>query len=260
MILAFVPCRLKSSRYPNKGIASIYGKRSIERSLMNVAAIPGIDKVILVTSSSEFDDALEECNLDGSVDVYRGSEEDVLERVIPALDKYKPKYLIRATGDCPLVSAELASILIEEHILSGADMTYTPSKVALGISCEVYTTSSIYKLRDLFPQTLYSEYLIYYFTNNPNIFKINAVEAPEKFIRPWRLTFDEPADLILLNLLFKSFDAKERTLSFDEVTHFFESNPSAAEINSGIVVKYRDNADLISFLKEATTFKKDEIL
>jgi spore coat polysaccharide biosynthesis protein SpsF (cytidylyltransferase family) len=255
MILAFVPCRLKSSRYPNKGITPIFGKRSIERSLMNVSAIPSIDKVILVTSTAEVDDALEDCNLDGMVDIYRGSEEDVLERVFPALEKYQPKYLVRATGDCPLVSAELVRILIDEHILSGADMTYTPSKVALGISCEVYTTSAIYKLRDLFPQTLYSEYLIYYFTNNPNIFKINAVEAPEKFIKPWRLTFDEPADLKLLNLLFKSFDAKERAISFDEVTNFFESNPSAVEINSGIVVKYRDNADLISFLKEVTTYK-----
>jgi spore coat polysaccharide biosynthesis protein SpsF (cytidylyltransferase family) len=255
MILAFVPCRLLSSRYPNKGITFINGVRSIERCLLNVKSVKSINNVVLVASTSSADDPLRDCTLNNSVGFFRGSADDVLERVLPAIEKFEPKFIIRITGDCPLVSNELVEILIKEHITSGADMTYTPSRVALGITCEIYSVSAIMKLRKLFPKTLHSEYLIYYFTNNQNIFKINEVIAPDKFIQPWRLTFDEPDDLKLLNLIYKTIDVGFRAVSFDEVSLFFQENPEAVNINSGVLVKYRDNAELISYLKDATTYK-----
>ncbi len=49
MIVVFVPCRLKSTRCPNKGISDIYGMTAIERTLINAQAIIGVDKVILAT-------------------------------------------------------------------------------------------------------------------------------------------------------------------------------------------------------------------
>ena len=183
MILVFVPCRLKSTRYPNKGISDIHGITAIERTLINAQAIKGVDKVILATSTAVEDDPLLCCNLDCKIEVVRGSEDDVLARIIPFIEKNKPDYIIRVTGDCPLVSSELAELLIQSHIETGADLTYTPSKTAFGIACEIYKAESLFKLRTYFPQTLHSEYLIYYFTNNRNLFQVNEFLAPEKFIK-----------------------------------------------------------------------------
>jgi len=255
MIVVFVPCRLKSSRYPNKGITEINGISAIERCLINAKSIPGVDEVILATSTEEVDDKLLNYNLNGLVEVVRGSEEDVLERILPYIRKKKPEFVIRITGDCPLVSNELAVMLIKSHIQSGADMTYTSSKVALGIACEVYKASALIKLRDYFPQTLHSEYLIYYFTNNRNLFNVNEVKAPEKFIKNWRLTFDEPNDLELLRKIYSALDVQNRSVGFDEVIKFFEMYPEAMRININNVVKYRDNQALIDYLKESTTHK-----
>jgi N,N'-diacetyllegionaminate synthase len=255
MIVIFVPCRLKSTRYPNKGISDICGITAIERTLINAQAINGVDKVILATSIAAVDDPLLHCNLDDKIEVVRGSEDDVLARIIPFIEKNKPDYIIRVTGDCPLVSSELAELLIQSHIETGADLTYTPSKTALGIACEIYKAESLLKLRTYFPQTLHSEYLIYYFTNNRNLFQVNEFLAPEKFIKNWRLTFDEPNDLELLRKIYSVMDIKNRSVSFDEVIGFFDRYPEAAQININNIVKYRDNQDLISYLKNATTFK-----
>ena len=151
-------------------ISDIHGITAIERTLINAQAINGVDKVILATSIAAVDDPLLRCNLDDKIEVVRGSEDDVLARIIPFIEKNKPDHIIRVTGDCPLVSSELAELLIQSHIETGADLTYTPSKTALGIACEIYKAESLLKLRTYFPQTLHSEYLIYYFTNNRNLF------------------------------------------------------------------------------------------
>ena len=256
MIIAFVPCRLKSTRLPNKAIKDIYGITAVERCLLNAEAIAKCDKIVLGTSNNSEDDALEQCTLGGEVAVVRGSEEDVLSRFIPIIDKYEPEHIMRITGDCPLVSYELAGLIIDSHLATGADASFTRSPVALGIACEIYKTSAIRKLRKLFPVTSHSEYLIYYFLNNSHIFNLNIVEAPEKFIRNWRLTLDEESDLQLFNMIYSKLDVGKRAVSFEEVIRFFEENPEAATINAGIEVKYRDNQKLVDYLKEMTTYKE----
>lgn len=254
MIIAFIPCRLKSTRLPEKAIKEIFGISAIERCIINAKAIPGVDKVILATSTNKEDDILEHYNLNGEIEVLRGSEEDVLDRFLPAIDKYTPHHIIRITGDCPLVSHELAKLIIDAHLSSGADATFTTSKVALGIACEIYKTSAINKLRELFPSTLYSEYLVYYFQNNPDQFSLNIIKAPDKFIKPWRLTLDEENDLELFDLIYRTLGIKNRTISFDEIIDFFDQFPEAVNININNQVKYRDNKELVAFLKKATTF------
>ena len=72
MIVVFVPCRLKSTRYPNKGISDIHGTTAIERTLINAQSIKGVDKVILATSTEAVDEPLLRCNLDGKIEVVKG--------------------------------------------------------------------------------------------------------------------------------------------------------------------------------------------
>lgn len=253
MIIAFVPCRLKSSRLPEKAIQNIYGISAIERCLINTMAIPGVDKVILATSTNKEDDKLLGYNLNGKVEVVRGSEEDVLERFLPIILRDNPEHIVRVTGDCPLVSKELGDITIKKHLESDCDATFTLSKVALGTACEIYKTEAILRLKNILKNTNNSEYLIYYFLNNPSIFLLNIFDAPETFIKPWRLTLDETSDLELLNLIYKTLDIGERPVSYSEITGFFGRYPEASRININNIVKYRDNMDLVNYLKRVTT-------
>ena len=238
----------------------INGITAIERCLINALAIPGIDKVILATTTNSEDDVLETMNLKGKVEVVKGSESDVLSRFMPTILKYKPDHVIRITGDCPMVSSELGEILIQMHLETGADATFTLSKIALGISMEVYKTDAVLRLRELFPVTNHSEYLIYYFLNNPEHFKLNFVKAPENFIQPWRLTLDEENDLQLFNLIYSTLDIGARPVSFEEVTSFFARYPEATKINVNNIVKYKQDQGLIDYLRNATTYRNHEVL
>lgn len=255
MILTFVPCRLKSTRLPNKAIRPIAGIPAIERCFINVSGIEKSDKTVLITSTEPEDDVLLDYTLEEKIEVFRGPVEDVLERVIPAIDKYQPDHVIRITGDCPLVSFEMADELIKSHLETGADASFPKTRVALGTACEVYKTSAIRKLRTLFPVTNYSEYLVYYFSNNPDIFSINEVDVSDRFKTPWRLTLDEQNDLELLNMIYEKINPGKQPVTFESVERFFAEWPDAANINSANEVKYRDNSELVALLKEKTTYK-----
>lgn len=255
MILTFVPARLKSSRLPEKAIQKINGIASLERCLINASSISESSKIVLAISASTEDNELLSCNLDGKIDVIRGPEEDVLERIMPLIKRDMPDHIIRVTGDCPLVSKEIAHEIIDSHFKTSADVSYTTSPVPLGLAIEIYRTSAILKLKECIPITDYSEYLIYYFTNNREYFHVNNVRISEKFCRPWRLTLDEENDLILLNQIYSFLNVGYRAVNFDELVRFFSSHPKIEEINFSNFVKYRDDRNLIAQLKKATTFK-----
>lgn len=55
-----------------------------------------------------------------SVTVYEGPEHDVLSRYMIAMDDYAPDYMVRITGDCPL----LPHFLITKHIVNACKYKY----------------------------------------------------------------------------------------------------------------------------------------
>ena len=82
---------------------------------------------------------------------------------------------------------------------------------------------------------------------------MNIFDAPDLYMKPWRLTLDETNDLELLNLIYKTLDVGQRSVSFSELIHYFERFPDAVKINSENIVKYRDNKGLVEYLKRETT-------
>ena len=139
------------------------------------------------------------------------------------------------------------------HVESGADISYPASGFPVGINGEIYSVSALRRLRDLMPQTLHSEYLIFYFTNNPGVFRLNPVDIPEYFRRDWRLTLDEVSDLELFERIFSTLDVGARAIAFEELVDFFATHPAAASINRANRLRYTHDAEFVARLNQATT-------
>lgn len=243
---------MKSARLPGKALLSIHGVASIERCLLNTLSIGGSSATVLVTSMNAEDDALQSHTLGGAADLVRGSEDDVLQRILAAVDLHKPDYVIRATGDCPIISSELAEVVLASHIESGADASFPEAGFPVGINSEVYSASALRRLREFMPATPHSEYLILYFKSNPKLFRLNEVSVPEFFRRDWRVTLDEQSDLNLFERIFSALDVGRRAIAFSEVVSFFEKNPDAAAMNSSNKLRYAHDDEFASFLTSVT--------
>ncbi|UCH92868.1 MAG: N-acetylneuraminate synthase family protein [Candidatus Aminicenantes bacterium] len=253
-IAAIVAARMKSSRLKQKAILPIQGMSSIERCLDNCLKFTFIDEVILATSTLEEDAILKEYTLKGRTRFWQGDPEDVISRYLGACEKYGIDVIIRVTGDSPVVSPEIAEIILKSHFNTGADFTEA-RQFAVGTNSQVYNTEALKRVIQLIGNAEYSEHMTFYMTNNPDIFKINYVDLPKELIRDYRLTLDYPEDLEMFNQLFKKLEEQNLDSTLLNVFNVLDQNPHIIKINASRAQIYKTDPELIKLLNEKTRIK-----
>lgn len=252
-----VICRLKSTRLRQKALLPINGVPSIERCLINCLAVPNCDQVILATSDLPEDQPLTNFTLDHKVQIVTGDPIDVAKRMLRAAEETNADIVVRVTGDCPSVSPEILAFLIDHHLNSGADFTHAKEST-MGTVGDVITVEALGRLLGLLQNSedrTYTEYLSFYFMNNPTLFNVNSIVIPDQWIFPnWRLTLDEAKDLELFEKIYKDLDVGKRPLYFEELKSFLLKNPKLIDINKGVKMKWLDDTPLINELNKATRF------
>ncbi|MDZ5606283.1 N-acetylneuraminate synthase family protein [Bacillus pseudomycoides] len=247
-----VICRLKSTRLRQKALLPIYGIPSIERCLINCLAVPEVNHVVLATSYLPEDDPLEQFTMDGRVKIVRGDPDNVVKRMMEAAELTNANIIIRVTGDCPAVSPEIISHLIQQHLNSGADFTQEKSS-SIGVSGNVITVEALRRLMNHPKQLTHTEYLSFYFINNPTLFSVNTVKLPRDLDYPsWRLTLDEPKDLEMFEELYKNLEIKKNPLFFQQLRKYIVDNPEIIQINKDVSLKWIDQKSLVEEINKAT--------
>ena len=79
-VVALIQARMKSTRLPGKILKKINNKTLIEILIERLKKSKGLDKIIIATSTDESNDILTDLISSLGVEVYRGSENDVLDR------------------------------------------------------------------------------------------------------------------------------------------------------------------------------------
>jgi spore coat polysaccharide biosynthesis protein SpsF len=115
-IVAVLQARTSSSRFPGKVLKPLFGKPMLQRQLERLKRCRSIHSLVVATSTSGEDEAINVLCQEAGVACFRGSLDDVLARIYQAAEPYSPKHLVRLTGDCPLCDPELIDRVIEFHI------------------------------------------------------------------------------------------------------------------------------------------------
>lgn len=251
LIAVIVAGRLKSSRLEKKALRTIGKKPSIQVCLESCLKIKSTDLVILATSIDPQDDELVNHTIDGKVKVFRGDPDDVLARYVAACDLYGIDVVVRVTADCPFISNEIAEILIDSHFKTGADFT-AANNCAVGTSCEIINVSAMRRVIDIFGCAEVSEYMSFYFQNNPDYFKLNSVDLPAALIRDYRLTLDYSEDLMLFEKIYERLAKKMPDIDLLSIFKLLDDNPTLAEINRHCTLTYKVDQNLIDRLYEKT--------
>ena len=256
-IAAIVAVRMKSERLRAKAVLPLNKISSIERCLSQCQGIKTLNsKVILATSYLPEDLILKKYTLNKKIIFSQGDPDDVIKRYLDACQKYKIDVVVRVTGDCPLVIPEINEYLLDSHFDCGADFTYAEN-ATIGTVGEIINTSALKKIYKYFKNANYSEYMSWYFKNNPKIFKINKVILPKNFFRKnLRLTLDYKEDLTMLRKVFKLLNTQKSPYSIDQIFNIIDKNKKICKINEKMKVKYMHDNNFIKFLKKNTTIKK----
>jgi spore coat polysaccharide biosynthesis protein SpsF (cytidylyltransferase family) len=253
-INVFVQISMTSSRLPKKALIPIAGKNSAERVINAIKKSNYIDNVILTFTTEKVDDALEEWAIKNNKLYFRGNFKNVIKRYGDALSGFPCDYVIRVTGDCPVISVDLLDKLIEDHYFDAKSeyRRYLTHKLPIGIGGEIMTSQSIEKLLSFNLNFEYSEYMTYYFINNPHIFEIAELIPPEKYNFPkYRLTLDYIDDLHMFEKLFYNLPENSQSI-LDEIIKVLNKNPDIPKLNSHLSLKYKTDKSIIEILKRET--------
>ena len=246
-IVATIEARMTSSRLPGKVLLESIGKPMLQLMVERLKGVKHIDDVVIATTVNATDDPIIDMAEQLGIKYFRGSEEDVLQRVLGAAHENNADIIVELTGDCPLIDPELIDQVIQLYFESDCDYATNclPQTLPLGMEVEVYSTKLL-ELADREGQTQEDrEHVSWYFIRNPDKFKQVNIEAAENVRRPdIRLTLDEEADYKVIDAVFSAFENNYKRCSCSDIIQFLESNPEILELNKKI--KHRGDSEYIA--------------
>lgn len=137
-----VAARTGSTRLPGKVLQPLGGQPMILFLLRRIAASRQADRVLLATTNLPGDDELAKTVEAAGFLVFRGAQNDVVQRYVEAAAMFGFDHVVRVTGDCPFVDAESLDYCIEQaRALAPFDLATTKGHFPVGIDYEIYPAS-----------------------------------------------------------------------------------------------------------------------
>jgi spore coat polysaccharide biosynthesis protein SpsF len=103
MIVAIIQARMTSTRLPGKVLAEIGGRPALRLMLDRLAASRRLDRIVVATTVNASDDPVVALCRELGIASFRGSEADVLSRMLAAADAHQAQGIVRLTADCPII-------------------------------------------------------------------------------------------------------------------------------------------------------------
>lgn len=204
--LIIIYARIGSSRLPGKAVLSLGEFKVIELVINRVKKFNHtVDAdILLATTCNKEDDVLEEIAFKNDIKVFRGNENNVVQRTVDILNLYKYHNFCRINGDCPLVDGNLIG-LGYKYVIDGYDFVSNiiERSFPYGIAVE-WLNTEMYLNYASFVQEEEKEHVtkhIYRLKNNIKYFNIlNNIDQSNT-----ALTIDTKKDLIMFQKLLKEY-------------------------------------------------------
>jgi spore coat polysaccharide biosynthesis protein SpsF len=187
-----VQMRIDSTRLHQKALLPL-GGTTLAGSVLRVLSKLGADEHILA-SDAEGALLLAAVAQDYGFDMFEGPKDDVLARYALAAKSFGLDIIVRATGDNPFVSIELARLAMDLSAKSGADYVGLVG-MPTGMGVEVITVNALNKAHENAVDEYAREHVCPYIYNHPELFKIERPTCPPSHYLPQgRLTVDTESD------------------------------------------------------------------
>jgi spore coat polysaccharide biosynthesis protein SpsF (cytidylyltransferase family) len=111
-------------RLPNKTFLDIEGKPLIWHIVNRISRSRTPDRIVIATTVNPGDNVLERWARDNGIDVFRGSENDVLSRYYEAAKSVGASTIVRVTADDPFKDPEVLDLVTNAYLAQNVDFAY----------------------------------------------------------------------------------------------------------------------------------------
>ncbi len=192
MNAALILARTDSSRFPNKVISELGGKKLIQWCIDGILNVENIEP-ILVTSDRDVDLPLVEVAQQNKIKFFQGDFENIAKRVLDCIHHFDIDLLARINGDSPFVNR---SILEEALGILGTNpevdfvTNLIPRRFPYGLSVEIMRSKVFEKSYSQLNTKAMREHITTWFYQNTDKFNIHGLEYPYGNDHDIRFTVD----------------------------------------------------------------------
>ena len=236
-VIASVEARMASSRLPGKVLMDINGRPTLARVVDRLRQVPAIDGVVVATTTAPSDDAVARWAEAEDVAIFRGSEEDVLSRVVGAQRAMCSDIVVEICGDCPLIDPEVVDMAIRSYLANDVDVVTTGRVPSFpnGIDVEIFSLDLLSAVADSVDDPAVREHVSLHFYERPDAYRVCHLIAPQRWCRPdLRLVLDYPQDHALIDKVYRRLEPVHGgTFGLDPIVGLLACEPDLVEINAG---------------------------
>jgi spore coat polysaccharide biosynthesis protein SpsF len=224
-----------STRLPGKALVDIAGMSMLARVVDRTRRAHSIDRMVIATTVRAQDDRIVDHARDLGVDVYRGDEEDVLDRYYQAARQFPCDVVVRITSDCPLLDPGLADDVVRPLLDGSSGIDYSANTLRRtyprGLDVEAVPFSTLERVwRDA---TLAHEraHVFPHIWEHPEKFSLFGVsDAVDRSYMRW--TVDTAEDLAFVREVYAALGTRDFT--WKDVLQVLDRKPELLAINAQV--------------------------
>ncbi|MDD4203320.1 MAG: glycosyltransferase family protein [Candidatus Omnitrophica bacterium] len=232
-----IQARYASTRLPGKVLIPLKGKTVIEHVIGRCKNAQTIDNVIVATSHEETNEKIVNKMNEIKQVVFRGSENDVLDRYYKCAKQFSIKHIVRITSDCPIIDPFVIDTVVQRYFQTHAD--YCSNAVERtypdGQDVEVFSFETLEKTWKNAKLLSEREHVTSYIRTFPELFKIEGI-VEERMLGNKRWTLDQNEDLEFIRKIMDALYDENPCFSMESVLAFLEKEPNLEKTNSHIEI------------------------
>jgi len=236
-VVATIQTRMTSSRLPGKALLRLAGVPVLQHIIERHKRSSFIDEVVIATTTNPDDDPIVElCKVTGCK-FYRGSENDVLGRILAAASVYNADIIVQGMADSPLVDWRIVDCVIK--MLSEGDYDFVSNELEetfpVGFDVRACTYAALEESNRVAVDPRYHEHATYYLFTHPDQYRQGNLKAEGDIEWPTlRLTLDTPEDYTLIGMVYDELYSKNHDFSAEDVVRFLKGRPDLVAINKEV--------------------------
>jgi spore coat polysaccharide biosynthesis protein SpsF len=239
--VATIEARMGSSRLPGKVLMESVGKPMLELMVERLKRVPSLDGIVIATTTNPGDGPIEELAGRLGIGCHRGSEDDVLARLLGAAEEHDIGVVVQTTGDCPLIDPVVVEECIQIYRRSNVDYVSNilERSYPIGMDTQVFAASVLADVARRTDDPIDREHGSVFIYHHPEIYSLKNVSAPEALTDPkLRLTLDTAQDYKLINRVFEDLYPANSAFTLGNVLTLLRNNPDYRAFNAGVQHRY----------------------
>jgi spore coat polysaccharide biosynthesis protein SpsF (cytidylyltransferase family) len=234
MTVAIIQARMGSTRLPGKVLLPLAGAPMLQQVVERVRRARLVNDVLIATTTGAADDPLEALGREIGCAVFRGDENDVLDRYFRAAQAAKAGIVVRITSDCPLIDPGIIDEVLAELIGSNADYVsnVAPTRTfPRGLDTEAFRFVTLDRCWHDATEPACREHVTAFLHRHPDHFHIRGiVNDTDQSAHRW--TVDTAEDYELVAAIYAHFG--HNRFGWREVLALVSAHPEWSRINAHV--------------------------